>query len=136
MAVLLPAWRPGEELAALVEELAAAGFGAVVVVDDGSGAGYLGVLARVESMARVHVVRHKRRCGKGRALKTGTGYVLGSLEEMEGLITADADGRHSVADVARVAEAFSWTLIGAGGRVVLGVRTFAGGGGWGRGGVG
>ena len=37
VAVLLPSWEPDAELLPLVESLCGRGFGALVVVDDGSG---------------------------------------------------------------------------------------------------
>jgi hypothetical protein len=49
-------------------------------------------------------------------------HVLDELPEMLGVVTADADGQHTAADVVRVAEA----VLGAGGRMVLGARSFAG----------
>jgi putative flippase GtrA len=68
----------------------------------------------------VHVLRHSVNLGKGRALKTGFNYCLSELPDMKGIVTADADGQHTAADIIRVAEAVrgEW-------RVVLGSRRFA-----------
>jgi glycosyltransferase involved in cell wall biosynthesis len=130
----------------LVRELVGVGFGAVVVVDDGSGDGFAGVFAAVEDLGGVRVVRHGGNRGKGRALKTGFSYVLAELPEVVGVVTADADGQHRVGDVARVGvelvagdptrdgetvtDGAPGRLGQAKGRVVLGVRTRLGEGPW------
>jgi hypothetical protein len=118
MAVVVPAWQPGAALLALVRELAAAGFGALFVVDDGCPGEYAPVLAAVAKIAGVHVLRNASNCGKGRALKTGFAAVLAQLPGMFGVVTADADGQHRAEDVVRVGLA----LLDASDRLVLGVR--------------
>jgi glycosyltransferase involved in cell wall biosynthesis len=119
-AVLLPVWQPEEGLERLVSELAAEGFGAVVLVDDGSDARHGALFARLSLLPRVSVLRHAVNLGKGRALKTGINHVLCALPLINGLVTADGDGQHRVADIARVARA----LAEANGAVVLGSRSF------------
>lgn len=118
LAVVVPAWRPRVSMVGLVRELVEVGFGAVVVVDDGSGPEFAGVFAAVEGLDRVRVVRHGGNRGKGRALKTGFGVVLAEMPEVVGVVTADADGQHRVGDVARVG-----AELVRGDAVVLGVRT-------------
>jgi glycosyltransferase involved in cell wall biosynthesis len=120
LAVLIPAWQPDQRLTALVQELASAGFGAVLVVDDGSSAASAPVFLELGSVPGTTLLRHAVNLGKGRALKTGINHVLTALPEIHGVITADADGQHSAADIVRVANA----LRGSHGRVVLGVRGF------------
>lgn len=121
LAVLMPAWQPEAGFVPLVESLVASGFAAVIVVDDGSMATCMPVFAAVAEMPRVHLLRHAVNLGKGRGLKTGFNYLLTSLPEIEGVVTADADGQHRVADIVRVALALDVTADAA----VLGVRTFA-----------
>jgi glycosyltransferase involved in cell wall biosynthesis len=121
LAIVIPAWQPEEQLVSLALRLAAGGFGAILVVNDGSDERCSALFNGIASMPRVHILRHAVNLGKGRALKTGINYFLSELREMDGLITADADGQHTPLDVVRVAQA----LAGAGGRVVLGARTFA-----------
>ena len=120
IAVLIPAWEPDATLPALVQQLAAAGFGAVIVLDDGSPAACAGIFDAAAQIAGVHLLRHAVNLGKGRALKTGINYLLGELPGFTALVTADADGQHTVADIIRVAE----SLHGAHGRAVLGSRHF------------
>ena len=120
IAVLIPAREPEERLIALVQELAV-GFGAVLVVDDGSSDACAAVFEAVARIDGVHMLRHAVSLGKGRALKTGINYFLNELPECTGLVTADADGQHTVADIVRVANG----LQSANGRMVLGSRQFA-----------
>ena len=125
LAVLIPAWQPELRLMELVRGLVAAGFGWVVVVDDGSRAACAPLFAELAALERVVVLRHAVNLGKGRALKTGFNYVLNLAAgegRLTGVVTADADGQHTPEDIVRVGEA----LLGAGERAVLGVRSFAG----------
>ena len=121
LAVLIPAWQPEQRLTVLVASLVAQGFGAVLVVNDGSDKKCSVLFEELALLPRVHVLRHAVNLGKGRALKTGINYFLNELREMDGLVTADADGQHTPADVARVAQA----LLKADGKLVLGSRRIA-----------
>ena len=122
MAVLIPARRVEPALLPLVDALLGAGFGAVILVDDGSPAEDKGILDALAARPGVHLLRHAVNLGKGRALKSGINYFLNRFPEFAGLVTADADGQHSVADIMRVAE----VLLGSPGRAVLGCRSFSG----------
>lgn len=123
IAVLIPARRYERALPALIELLIDAGFGAIVVVDDGGPGEDKEAFDALGRRDRVHLLRHAMNLGKGRALKTGINYFLNSLGEFAGLVTADADGQHSANDILRVAEA----LIAAPDRAVLGSRSFGSG---------
>ncbi|UQU62870.1 glycosyltransferase family 2 protein [Couchioplanes caeruleus] len=116
MVVLLPVYQPGEPLLTLIGELGAA---RVVVVDDGSGPAATGVLERVAGLGCT-VLRHPVNRGKGAALKTGFRHIAEAYPA-EDVVCADADGQHRADEVHRVAERVRGT-----GRMVLGVRSFAG----------
>lgn len=121
IAVLLPAHEPEQHLIVLVRQLVHAGFGAVVVLDDGSSPASASVFNAVAQMEGVRLLRHAANLGKGRALKTGINYFLCELPEFVGLVTADADGQHTAADIVHVGQ----TMLSANGRVALGSRQFA-----------
>jgi glycosyltransferase involved in cell wall biosynthesis len=89
----------------------------VVVVDDGSGPESEPVLHTAADLGCT-VLRHAANRGKGAALKTGLTHVAEAFPDHD-VVTADADGQHSTADILRVAE-----RVGATGRIVLGVRSF------------
>jgi glycosyltransferase involved in cell wall biosynthesis len=119
LAVLIPAWQPDHRLPALVQELVRAGFGAVLIVDDGSSMESAPIFREAGSIPSVTLLRHAVNLGKGRALKTGFNHHLLQLPDIAGIITADADGQHTAADIVRVAQALQTNP----GRVVLGVRS-------------
>ncbi|GIE93365.1 glycosyltransferase family 2 protein [Paractinoplanes rishiriensis] len=112
--ILLPVYRPGVHLPELVSALPDAG--RVVVVDDGSGADAEPHLAAVRKMGCA-VLRHPVNRGKGAALKTGFRRALADHPGLD-VVTADADGQHSAADIGRIAERAGR------GHIVLGVRRF------------
>ncbi|NUQ30749.1 MAG: bifunctional glycosyltransferase family 2/GtrA family protein [Acidobacteriaceae bacterium] len=123
MAVLVPARQLEPGLAPMLRELSEAGFGAMIVVDDGISATDQPVFAALQQIPRVHLLRHAVNLGKGRALKTGINFFLDKLTGFSGLITADADGQHAVSDIVRVAEAMGTRPRTA---AVLGCRAFSG----------
>ena len=122
LALLVPAWQPDDRLPSLVRALAEAGFGRIVVVDDGSSGECAHVFAVLETVERVTLLRHAVNHGKGRALKTGFGHVLSLGNGVAGVVTADADGQHTPEDIVRVGEA----LLNTDAPAVVGVRTFTG----------
>jgi len=120
--VLIPAYQPSSALPAMVRELVASGeVEAVLVVDDGSGPEYQAIFdaAAAEGAA---VLRHVVNLGKGAALKTGLNAAACRFEGHVGVVTADADGQHKVADILRTAHA----LYDHPSHLVLGVRDFHG----------
>ncbi len=97
---MIPAYRPGPELPKLIDDLGANHpFGAIVVVNDGSGPEYRSVFAA----CRATVLTHPRNLGKGAALRTGITHILSEYPGC-GVVTADADGQHHRDDIVRVAE--------------------------------
>lgn len=118
-AVLIPALNPPGEFHGLIDGLIERGFAHIVVVDDGSDTRE--PFERLRDNPRISVLHHASNCGKGAALKTGFAHILDHLSErVDNIVTADADGQHLPADIARIAE--SATRDGP--RLVLGVRQF------------
>ncbi|MEL4318137.1 GtrA family protein [Leifsonia sp. YIM 134122] len=131
MIVLIPAYQPDAKLIALVRAMRAERKAAsVVVVDDGSGDSHSAVFATVAALG-AEVIGWRRNRGKGQALKAGFAYVL---EEHPGVavVTADADGQHTVVDILRVADALEERAVDgtadddARPAIVLGGRRFTG----------
>jgi len=103
LCVLIPSLEPDERLPRYAESLVAAGFGLVLVVNDGSGPEYDGIFERIAGMERCHVLRHAVNQGKGQALRTGIEYIRDHTG-LAGVITADADGQHTAPDTLKLAE--------------------------------
>ena len=103
--ILIPSLEPDERLPAYIQKLADSGFGHLVVVDDGSPESYQEIFRRIEGIdPRVKVLHHEVNRGKGVALKTGYRWIRENLPEISGVITADADGQHTVPDCVHLAE--------------------------------
>ena len=117
--IVIPALEPDGALPAYVSALLERGAAQVVAVDDGSSPACDGIFRQLEAMAGCTLLRHQRNQGKGRALKDAFHYIL-SQSAWTGcaVVTADADGQHSVEDVCAVAQA----ALEETDRLVLGVR--------------
>jgi putative flippase GtrA len=107
----------------MVRALAQAGWGVIVVVDDGSGPDHSSIFREVSALSGVRVVSHAINLGKGAALKTGINFILCEYPSVAGVITADADGQHDPADVRNVRE----RLRESPDALILGARGFQGG---------
>ena len=117
---LIPAYKPDERLIALTRELLGEGM-PVLLVDDGGGAEYKAIFDACRALG-AHVVTHAVNLGKGRALKTGINEAMLAYPEAQCLVTADADGQHTVPDILRVAK----ESIAHPEALVLGARAFTG----------
>jgi glycosyltransferase involved in cell wall biosynthesis len=122
LAVVIPAYRPSAGLIEVVQKLTEKRLPAIIVVDDGSGAEFSAIFARVAQFANVEVLRHAVNLGKGAALKTAFNHVLCTVPDLAGVVTADADGQHHPDDIERVAAA----LLERPDALVLGARAFEG----------
>ncbi len=100
--ILIPAYKPDEKFIKFAKELLAAGC-TIVSVDDGSGEDCRPYFDQAKAMG-VDVVTHEVNQGKGAALKTGIKYIVENYPDNSGIITADCDGQHTVADILRIAE--------------------------------
>jgi len=117
---LIPSYQPTDILPGLLEELRRASSAPIVVVDDGSGAGYAAIFDRARQMAGVTVLANAINLGKGAALKHGMNHILVHHPDCIGVVTADGDGQHAVGDILHVAEAQQADPA----RVIFGVRAF------------
>ncbi len=90
VAVVVPAYNPGQGLVALLEQLAAiVPVEDVIVVDDGSTDGTTQTVRSAGFLCETHPTN----CGKGAALSTG--LLHARRRGFEWAITMDADGQHS-----------------------------------------
>lgn len=119
-AVIIPAYKPDHKCGSLIQQILAAGFQQIIVVDDGSGPQYADFFDSLSPVPEVAVLRHAVNQGKGRALKTAFHYILNQKIPFEGVITVDADGQHLVSDMLKIAQ----KMAEAPDHVVLGARDF------------
>lgn len=114
--VVIPAYKPGEQLVELVGSLIKEF--SVLIVNDGSGDEFDPVFAELKDRG-AKVIAHEVNEGKGAALKTAIKYLQATGEEHL-VVTADADGQHKIEDIKAVAEALRKNK----NKLVLGVRNF------------
>ena len=103
--ILIPSLEPDDRLPAYTQRLREQGFDRIVIVDDGSSAAYQPIFERIEAMDGCTVLHHEVNRGKGCALKTGYAYIRDHMPDVTGVITADADGQHTVEDCLKLAGA-------------------------------
>ena len=104
--VLIPSLSPDERLPAYVQDLLAADFQLILVVDDGSKPEYQPIFDEIATWDRCHVLHHEVNRGKGAALRTGFAYIQ-EHTAIDGIITADSDGQHTVPDTLNLAAQMS-----------------------------
>lgn len=122
MYVLIPAYQPDARLPRLILELHRADSSSkIVVVDDGSGQKFSDIF-EASATAGAHVISYEHNRGKGYALREGFTWIRDVAgDSPECVVTADADGQHTLNDIFRVGRTCTDT-----GKSVLGVREFVG----------
>ncbi len=110
--MIIPAFEPDEQLLQLINGLlahdAARRVRRIIIVDDGSSAAAQNIFKAVAALPQVTLLRHVKNLGKGQALKTAFNYyLLHDADTTAGVVTADADGQHCVADIYKIADHFS-----------------------------
>lgn len=101
--ILIPAYKPDEKLNKLIDDLKAAGFMNIVVVDDGGGEPFRHFFVKAQEQGATVLVHEVNR-GKGAALKTGLKHIAKTAPDSH-VVTADADGQHRPEDIAKLADA-------------------------------
>ena len=124
MYVLIPAYQPDARLPRLILELHRADPSTkIVVVDDGSGQKFSDIF-EAAATAGAHVISYENNRGKGYALREGFTYIYDRAQSLgisDCVVTADADGQHTLVDIFRVGQACATSN-----QTVLGVREFIG----------
>ena len=102
--LLIPSYQPTVLCCELLEELRRTDPTPIVVVDDGSGLAYQELFQRASQVADTVVLTNAINLGKGAAFKHGMNHILVNYPDCIGIVTADADGQHSVDDILKVAD--------------------------------
>ena len=122
--IIIPAYEPNENLAAVLRDLRSVGFENLVLVDDGSGEQYRHIFDRTQKEFQCTVLTHEINRGKGRALKTAFDHCLKTFPEAIGCVTADSDGQHTTDGISACAKKLTENP----NSLILGCRNFNGGG--------
>jgi glycosyltransferase involved in cell wall biosynthesis len=120
IAILIPSYQPTSTLCDLLEALRLRDPSPIIIVDDGSGPAYATIFARVKQVVGVTLLTNAVNLGKGAALRHGMNHILVGHPDCVGVVTADADGQHAVADILKVVDALKKRPDG----VVFGTRRF------------
>lgn len=114
--IVIPAFNPDDNLKFIVDRLIKKNFNKIIVVNDGSinEEPFKGI------RNKVIFLEHNENQGKGRALKTAFKYCVENNEEVQMVITVDADGQHDIEDIDKVYKKFKENK----NKVVLGSRNF------------
>jgi cyclopropane fatty-acyl-phospholipid synthase-like methyltransferase/glycosyltransferase involved in cell wall biosynthesis len=104
--VLIPVFRPKEEMAGFVLALIDSGLSRVVIVDDGSDPQHLDLLQRLKEIPSVTVLRHLVHLGRGAAIRTGINYFGVEQPSCRGIVLVDTDRECPMEDVLKVARTF------------------------------
>lgn len=123
IAVLIPVYKPEENFEVFFTQLHSAitetkSNVKLVIVNDGNSPD----LECFKNIPKKDVcfVHHFINLGKGRALKSGINYCLNTFSDIQGCVTCDADGQHSVDDILNICK----ILIENPNYLILGCRKF------------
>lgn len=116
---IIPAYEPNQHLLLVVQELIKKTNAPLVVVDDGSKDKSI-FQDPLFSNPRLTLLTHASNLGKGAALKTAFNVILVQYPHLNGCITLDADGQHSVKDAIAISHAMEESH-----DLILGVRSFS-----------
>lgn len=121
MIIVIPAYCPDAKLIDLLKKIKKESEGDIVVVDDGSGKEYETIFQEAARYAKV--ISYEVNQGKGHALKEAFEYLKGQAHwENEVVVTADADGQHTISDIIHTADALQDSKAA----LMLGARQFTG----------
>ena len=120
VSIIIPSLNPTVKLASVVTGLVEAGFGDIIVIDDGSDRAHIGHFEMIRGLRGCTVLTHTRNMGKGAALKTAFSFFQHARSGKCGAVTVDGDGQHLRDDIVKC----SLALTQSDKSVVLGVRDF------------
>ncbi len=117
--IVIPTLDPDEDIMLkFIEELKGE-FKNILVINDGSKGIHDKFFNKLKKDG-IKVLTHHKNLGKGRALKNSFNYLLNEYPNIEGCVTCDCDGQHSVKDIKKCAKA----LLKEPDNLILGVRNF------------
>lgn len=117
--VIIPAYNPNEKLIELVEKID----NEIIIINDGTSKEREYIFKKL--VPSVIVLNNKVNKGKGYSLKKGFKYVEDNLQEgIIGIVTADADGQHTVKDVQKIIYRLKENYHKKSEKVILGSRNF------------
>lgn len=119
--LIIPSLNPDERLISYVEDFISNGFSKIILVNDGSSPKTGLLFDKICSRPECDLLVHTVNMGKGRSLKDAFNYYCQKYQDRyAGVITVDADGQHTLADVIQLDKA----MVAYQKSLILGVRDF------------
>jgi len=120
-AFIIPAYNPDERLLEVVQGIQQKSNNLIFILNDGSNLDSEPIFKSVENFKNVILMEHSVNMGKGASLKAVFNKILTEYKIIQGVVTLDSDGQHSITDCFRVLaelENYDYGL-------VLGYRNFS-----------
>lgn len=107
--IIIPAYQPTESLLTLIHDINEYfPEQRIIVVNDGSKGSAVNIFKKLTAYKNIKIIEHSTNLGKGQALKTAFHYFLLHFDvNAIGVVTADADGQHTVSDIYAIINQFS-----------------------------
>jgi len=96
--VVIPAYNEEKSIQSVIEDLKSCGYDKMLVIDDGSSDRTFEIVNKMG----VYIARHSLNIGVGNA--TATGFKIAKILNPDIIVTFDADGQHSAADIIKLIE--------------------------------
>lgn len=101
--ILIPAYKPKLDMIDFISKLRRVSDEPILIINDGSGSDFDHIFDTAKNNHKnVTVIKHEVNKGKGAALKTGFRAIIEKFNDIENIVTADADGQHHEDDVNNV----------------------------------
>lgn len=119
-ALVIPIFQPCGKAYPFLSTIAPDLFERIIVVDDGSGPDYQDEFNHIGELENFEVLSYPENHGKGYALKHAFKHIRDNYPEIDGIVTADGDGQHTLEDILKVRDGLEEHK----GNLVLGIRDF------------
>lgn len=107
IALLIPTHKPSDFILPFLSSFSEDDFDYFVVIDDGSGSKYKTIFTEIPIKTPFKVISFAARKGKGHALKTGVEDILSNCPDIEGIVTADVNGKYLKNDILTVRDSLT-----------------------------
>jgi len=118
--IAIPSLNPTPALIVLLKALRRQCEEPILIVNDGSNTDCAGIFAALVDIENCEIISHVVNLGKGRALKSAFNYCLNKYPDLQGVVTADADGQHLPEDIIKCLHVMKQNP----GKLILGCRNF------------
>lgn len=120
--VIIPAYNPNKELIKIVKSINNQKNKEIIIINDGSKKEKEEIFEKITNKSTI--LTNNTNKGKGYSLKKAITWVWENKQDIIGIITADADGQHSIKDINKIAEKLEENNKNNDEKIILGTRNF------------